>query len=254
MQSPFSGSYPMLWTCARISCVLVPLFYRSPKSRTLACRRISQKLQSKLHNERRKLTRLRRAAEEFRAKLKSCQSSHKHALKCAQSDRAAAIRDEARTRKDAEHLLQTIGDDNQGLRENLQKCRERIRALGKQCKRFPLILEARIEKAKMRPLLFKLKQKGVYSTQARMLARLLVCAGCAQDKVGELMQLFGRILGRPMKDKMSAHTVRRAVFEGGHASDIQTGYELAHTSSGLSSSLLIQHNCMSAHEEVCQRS
>ncbi len=188
------------------------------------------RLQSKLHNKRRKL----------KAKLESCQSSHQCALKCAQLDRAAAIRDEAHTRKDAELVLQMVGDDNQGLRGDLRKCCECIHVLGKQCKHFPLILEARIEKAKMCLLLFQLKQKGMYSAQARMLTCLLVCAGCAQDKVSKLMQLFGNVLGRPKKDKMSAQTVRRAVFEGGHASDIQISYELAHTLSTLSCALSIR--------------
>lgn len=60
-----------------------------------------------------------------------------------------------------------------------------------------------------------------------MLARLLVRAGCGQDKIGRIIQLFGRVFGRPVRDRMSAHTVRRAVHEGGVASDIQVAYEVS---------------------------
>ncbi|KAH9894908.1 hypothetical protein C8Q73DRAFT_645769 [Cubamyces lactineus] len=76
-----------------------------------------------------------------------------------------------------------------------------------------------------------LKEKGVYTAHARQLARLLVRAGCAPDKIGAVVQRFGRVFGIPIKGKMSGRTVRRAVAEAGKASDIQLGYELSKTSS-----------------------
>ncbi|KAH9849141.1 hypothetical protein C2E23DRAFT_936343 [Lenzites betulinus] len=94
-----------------------------------------------------------------------------------------------------------------------------------------MILAARIEKAKSAPAVFRLRQKGIYTAEARMLARLLVRAGCGQEKIGKLIQLFGRVFGRPVHDRMSAHTVRRAVYEGGKASDIQIGYEVSRAAS-----------------------
>ncbi len=83
-----------------------------------------------------------------------------------------------------------------------------------------------IEKAKLRPLTFRLKQKGVYTSQARGLARLLVGAGCAQSKVGSMIQLFGRSLGLSIPERMSRRTVRRVFYEAEIARRIQLGYEL----------------------------
>ncbi|TFK77818.1 hypothetical protein K466DRAFT_607657, partial [Polyporus arcularius HHB13444] len=88
-----------------------------------------------------------------------------------------------------------------------------------------------IEKAKLRPLTFRLKQKGVYTSQARGLARLLVGAGCAQSKVGTMIQLFGRSLGLSIPERMSRRTVRRVFYEAEIARRIQLGYELKQGSS-----------------------
>nr|VWO97088.1 N/A [Ganoderma boninense] len=59
-----------------------------------------------------------------------------------------------------------------------------------------------------------------------MLARQLVRAGCAQDKVGLVLQTVSRALGHPISERMSAHTVRQAVLEAGIASDIQIGHSI----------------------------
>ncbi|TFK82844.1 hypothetical protein K466DRAFT_499535, partial [Polyporus arcularius HHB13444] len=72
-----------------------------------------------------------------------------------------------------------------------------------------------------------LKQKGIYTNHARALARVLIRCGCSQRKVGEVVQLVGKALGITVLGRMSAHTVRRVVLEGGIASDLQMGFELS---------------------------
>ncbi|KAH9898167.1 hypothetical protein C8Q73DRAFT_779911 [Cubamyces lactineus] len=183
------------------------------------------------HNERRQLGRAVRAAAKLREKLKSCRVSEKRALKMRESSRIAAVRANERAQRDVVTVLGRMADERDTLQSNLQSCRSKIRALEKQCARFPLILETRIAKAKVAPTVFRLKRKGIYTTEARMLARLLISSGCAQEKVGRLVQQFGRIFGCHVKEQMSAHTIRRAVFEGCIASDIQIGHEIATSSS-----------------------
>ncbi len=105
--------------------------------------------------------------------------------------------------------------------------------------RITMRLSKGVAKAKTRPLTFRLKQKGIYTSQARGLARLLVGAGCAQSKVGSLIQLFGRSLGVSIPERMSRRTVRRVFYEAEIARRIQLGYELKRTSSTSPNLLLV---------------
>lgn len=80
---------------------------------------------------------------------------------------------------------------------------------------------------------------GMYTIQARALARRLIQAGCGERQVGEMMVEFGRMLGIDMdgwEHKMSARTAERSVLEGGVAADMQLGYEMA-KNTGQSSSI-----------------
>ncbi len=72
------------------------------------------------------------------------------------------------------------------------------------------MLELWWEKASAQPVTMHLQEKGVYTAQARMLARTLVRFGCAQERVGDVLLLFGRMFGVSLEGKMSGHTVRRA--------------------------------------------
>ena len=95
-----------------------------------------------------------------------------------------------------------------------------------QCARFPQVLTQELSKAHLKPHTFKLKCKGTYTAQARALARSLVRSGCAQEKVGTVLQLMGHLVGVSVKERMSARTVRRVIFEGGIASDIQAAHTI----------------------------
>ncbi|THV05639.1 hypothetical protein K435DRAFT_647075 [Dendrothele bispora CBS 962.96] len=92
-----------------------------------------------------------------------------------------------------------------------------------------------IVKSKSRiPNLLRLKQKGpgrggIYSKDARKLAREMVAAGCSRQKVGTLIKNVGATFGIEIKSTMSRCTVSRAVLEGGVAAKMQIGYEMLQT-------------------------
>lgn len=79
--------------------------------------------------------------------------------------------------------------------------------------------------------MFRLKRRGAYTPMARSLAHTLVQSGCSQKKVGHTIRTIAAALGVSVKECMSAHTVWRAVLEGGIAADIQLGYEISQAQS-----------------------
>lgn len=180
-------------------------------------------LRDQRHNERRQLCRSRIALKQAREKIKALLKSSKHAERARQY----AEEEEGRTRADAETAIRSLEDRYAVQRDKLTRCLGIVRTLQKRCARFPRVLEARIEQAKTRPTVFRLKQKGIYTNHARALARVLIRCGCSQRKVGEVVQLVGKALGITVLGRMSAHTVRRVVLEGGIASDLQMGFELS---------------------------
>ena len=74
---------------------------------------------------------------------------------------------------------------------------------------------------------YKLLHKGVYSPQARELARTLVSAGCSREYVDNVIRAVCKNAGVTVQGKMSRRTVSRAILEGGVAAKIQIGHELA---------------------------
>ncbi|KAI0354217.1 hypothetical protein OH77DRAFT_1549428 [Trametes cingulata] len=182
-----------------------------------------------LHNERRKLTRAQHTAAQLRVTLRRSQEDCKLTVKRWRTDCTTAQHAEAEVRGAATVALQRVSNTNERLQARLTSSASQIDVLKKRCARFSKKLELAVKKARSRPVTFQLKSKGVYTPRTRRLARFLVQAGCAQTRVGELIQLFGRAMGMTVKELMSAHTVRRAVLEGGCASDIQLAHELRHT-------------------------
>ncbi|KII87537.1 hypothetical protein PLICRDRAFT_68745, partial [Plicaturopsis crispa FD-325 SS-3] len=72
-----------------------------------------------------------------------------------------------------------------------------------------------------------LQSGGVYTSKARALARALVFAGCAQESVRTIIGYLAKSAGLLVKGRMSRWTVKCSLIEGGIASRIQTGFEMA---------------------------
>jgi hypothetical protein len=74
---------------------------------------------------------------------------------------------------------------------------------------------------------FSMTDHGLYTPQARSLARILSHAGCSEAKVGSVLHDVANELGVRVTRKMSRPTVQRCKIEGAVASKVQLGYELA---------------------------
>ena len=155
-----------------------------------------------------------------------------------------------------ESLAEIIEDcASEALRwkKRLVESRDRVRALQMRSTRAPAVQEKAIQKAIIQlekdETVYKLMEKGVYTPQARALARTLVTAGCTQDFVGVLIQKICGTVGVTVEERMSRHTVARAVAEGGIAAKMQLAYELAEADSFTASSDATTHK----HTEVVAR-
>ncbi|KAJ7669569.1 hypothetical protein B0H17DRAFT_887150, partial [Mycena rosella] len=75
----------------------------------------------------------------------------------------------------------------------------------------------------------KLTREGIYTAQARHMARIMADAGCARAKVGPLMANIASIFGVKIQGNrtMSRRTVGRAILEGGVAARMQVVHELS---------------------------
>jgi hypothetical protein len=124
-----------------------------------------------------------------------------------------------------------------------------LRALKAQCARAPQILKRAVHKASRRPNVIKLTKHGVFTPEARALARIIVRSGCSQAKVGGVIQSIGKLLGITIKTPMSRRTVGRAILEGGVAAKIQLGYEMSRTKSKYLFSMK-NYQCHSAHRNL----
>jgi len=89
------------------------------------------------------------------------------------------------------------------------------------------------ESAAGNPIGFKLTQKRTYTATARKMMRMLVQSGCAQSKVGRVLNGLAEEMGaKDQKNEgkvhvVSWHTVSRAVLEGYIAAKQQLGYEMS---------------------------
>lgn len=115
------------------------------------------------------------------------------------------------------------------VRNELKKSRAETRVLRRTQKRlWESVTKLKLaSKLKQPPLIKRLLHKGVYTTQAREIARLLVKSGCAERKIGKVIKSVGRIFGVEVEGNMSQRTVQRVILEGGIATDVQLGFEMS---------------------------
>ncbi|RDB27700.1 hypothetical protein Hypma_003276 [Hypsizygus marmoreus] len=99
------------------------------------------------------------------------------------------------------------------------------------CSRTSYVRRKVLQKANCGPVIFRLTRKGVYTPEARALARILVKSGCAEAHVGMCIQRAGKLFGITIKKNMDRRTVHRAIIEGGIAAKIQLGYEMSQAKS-----------------------
>ncbi|KAJ7213194.1 hypothetical protein GGX14DRAFT_519404 [Mycena pura] len=130
-------------------------------------------------------------------------------------------------------LTLTIGNLVANTRETSAKgkgsqdlLRKKNKALQQRIQRSVKTLTQSVNRAKKHHFC-RATEKGVYTIQARRLARIMVDSGCARAKVGPLMAQIGAVFGVHINREMSRRTVGRAIEEGGVAAKMQIAYELS---------------------------
>jgi hypothetical protein len=124
----------------------------------------------------------------------------------------------------------TIDAQRKQIKAQKQRLRRSIRGLSRV-----------VERAKKKWSFCRLTQKGIYSAQARRLARVMADSGCARSKVGPLMVRIGEIFGIRVDRAMDRRTVGRAIEEGGVAARMQVIYELSKSSGTRAELVGIKH-------------
>jgi hypothetical protein len=137
----------------------------------------------------------------------------------------------SRASEDAAFHISNLSSQVHHRQEQNDALRKTLRALKARCARAPRILKRVVHKASLCPNVIKLTKHGVFTPEARALARIMVRSGCSQAKVGGVIQSMGKLLGITIKTPMSRQTVGRAILEGGVAAKIQLGYEMSRTKS-----------------------
>ena len=114
---------------------------------------------------------------------------------------------------------------------NLKDSKKHVHALEMRCTQAPEIMAKKIaqaeEKVQQQKKELHLVQKGVYTPEARTLARMLTHAGCTKHYVGAVIKAVCDLAGVSVDAEMSSRTVGRAIIEGGVAAEMQLGYEIA---------------------------
>jgi hypothetical protein len=105
--------------------------------------------------------------------------------------------------------------------------RRQIKALKQRVRRSIRSLSRTVNRVKNNSSVGRLTKRGVYTMQARSLARVMADSGCARGKVGPLLERIGEIFGVRVNRSMSRRTVGRAIEEGGIAARVQAIYELS---------------------------
>ena len=141
-------------------------------------------------------------------------------------------------------LVDQLQEDNQALENRVSNLLEtlnfseeqqlaakrKIKALQIRCKRAAEFIDRESENAKLGQHTVSLMEKGVYTEEARELCRILVGAGCSQEKVGEVIEAVFEAVGIAFEGpKVSSRTVAQAVLEGGVMSDLQLAKEMSDT-------------------------
>lgn len=121
--------------------------------------------------------------------------------------------------------METYGKLEQAQRDS----KHQIRALQRQHAYLPQAKMTVAKKAQKENNVHQFRHKGVYTPEARALARILTKAGCSAEYVGNVIQSVCGSVGVKAVGKMSRRTVSRAVMEGGVAATMQLGYELTTT-------------------------
>ncbi|KAF8803000.1 hypothetical protein BYT27DRAFT_7244470 [Phlegmacium glaucopus] len=121
-----------------------------------------------------------------------------------------------------ENLLSREKSTNNDLRKKAHR-------LDMQCSHAQASLHASRTTLKSK-MTWSAKKGGVYTVQARWLARELLKAGCSSERVGDATLACAKAFGMEVQGKMSGRTVLQARDEGGYFGLMQLGHEITQSS------------------------
>ena len=111
--------------------------------------------------------------------------------------------------------------------------KKQLHALQMKCSHTSEILAKKVSQAEEKVQKEKRKldfvQKGVYTPEAKSLARLLVQAGCSKQYVGAVIEAVCKAAGVSVDVTMSNCTVSRAILEGGITAKIQLEFKISNS-------------------------
>ncbi|KAJ7080892.1 hypothetical protein B0H15DRAFT_953240 [Mycena belliarum] len=102
-----------------------------------------------------------------------------------------------------------------------------VRALQKRMDRSVGVLSRAVDRAWKKPLVRRITQRGIFTVEARKIARTMAAAGCSRGSIGPLLRRVAEIFGIKVDREMSRRTAGRVILEGGVATKMQVQFELA---------------------------
>ncbi|KAJ7432948.1 hypothetical protein FB451DRAFT_1065022, partial [Mycena latifolia] len=168
---------------------------------------------------------LRSSLSDLKSRAKEEERAHAVAIRALQ---IAAKHNETLAAQRQSQLIQ-VQQKLLGLQSISDDLRANNLARTKQIQRSADVFARKIARIRARPHISKLTRRGIYTVQARHMARIMADAGCARAKVGPLMTKIAAIFGVKIDGNrtMSRRTVGRAILEGGVASRMQVVHELS---------------------------
>jgi hypothetical protein len=140
---------------------------------------------------------------------------------------------QAQNEKNLSNAIDNLVQKLQSMDVRHRVSKQQLCALQMKCSRAPEILAKKVaqaeEKVQKEKKELHLVQKGVYTPEAKSLARLLVQAGCSKQYVGAVIEAVCKAAGVSVDVTMSSCTVSRAILEGGITAEIQLGFEIANS-------------------------
>ncbi|KAF8148589.1 hypothetical protein B0H34DRAFT_828386 [Crassisporium funariophilum] len=184
-------------------------------------------------------------------RIEEANNKHKEHLAMLKGDNTMLRREGARAEKENQQLQDNIKQVLQNLQgwitklsaeqKELQHKRSNLKKKASQFHAIKESMQERARRSAAHGYIFKLTHRGIYTKEARRLARYLLSVGTAEAKVGKAISAVGKVMGVEVNCVMDKRTVKRAVLESGVAAEIQLGYKMAKSDKIAYSSDLTSH-------------
>ncbi|RDB17366.1 hypothetical protein Hypma_001834 [Hypsizygus marmoreus] len=186
----------------------------------------AKKAKEKYWSERRRSRRMEKALAERKLEIKGLKDENKQLIMTVERLK----KDKADMEEDIQQVLATFSSKilllTNERRELLQE-QVRLKTRCHTLKKTTKLLTERVRTAAGRKGVFRMTDKGIYTKQAREMARYLASVGTAEKNIGVAITRIGKMIGMEVDRTMSERTVQRAILESGVAAEIQLGYEMA---------------------------